>query len=263
MACSKYEYVKEFEQDDKLLPGCWIVCRLDGRGFTKFANAHNFKKPNDDRALWVMTQAALDTMEELSDIVLAYGQSDEYSFVMRPNTALYTRRASKILSTVVSMFTGFYLQHWQEIKDLTPMSKPAIFDGRLVLYPSAAHMRDYLSWRQADCHINNLYNYCFWKLVESGETKRDVYNKLKDTNSALKNEILFSQFHINYNTLPLLHRKGTTLYRCSDTELASLPQTSFEAFSGDPPSIFNKTVVFHDDIIRDAFWEANPQLLAA
>lgn len=31
------------------------------------------------------------------------------------------------------------------------------------------HVRDYISWRQADCHINNLYNTCFWALVGDGE----------------------------------------------------------------------------------------------
>lgn len=39
MACSKYEYVKQYEADDRLLPGCWIVVRLDGKGFTKCAAA--------------------------------------------------------------------------------------------------------------------------------------------------------------------------------------------------------------------------------
>ena len=35
MANSRYEYVKKFELDDTLLPGCWIVVRLDGKGFTR------------------------------------------------------------------------------------------------------------------------------------------------------------------------------------------------------------------------------------
>jgi tRNAHis guanylyltransferase len=37
MANSKYSYVKKFELDDRLLPNCWIVVRLDGKGFTKCA----------------------------------------------------------------------------------------------------------------------------------------------------------------------------------------------------------------------------------
>jgi len=35
MANSRYEYVRKFELDDTLLPGCWIVVRLDGKGFTR------------------------------------------------------------------------------------------------------------------------------------------------------------------------------------------------------------------------------------
>lgn len=36
MANTKFEYVKLFEQDDALLQQCWIVVRLDGKGFTKY-----------------------------------------------------------------------------------------------------------------------------------------------------------------------------------------------------------------------------------
>ena len=36
MANSKYEYVKDFEGADKLLPATYIVVRIDGRGFHKY-----------------------------------------------------------------------------------------------------------------------------------------------------------------------------------------------------------------------------------
>ena len=36
MANSRFEYVKQFELDDRLLPSCWIVIRLDGKGFTRY-----------------------------------------------------------------------------------------------------------------------------------------------------------------------------------------------------------------------------------
>lgn len=44
----------------------------------RFSDKHGFVKPNDERALQLMTTAAQKVMEEFSDIVLAYGQSDEY-----------------------------------------------------------------------------------------------------------------------------------------------------------------------------------------
>lgn len=47
MANSRYEYVKSYETDDKILPNVWIVVRVDGKGFHKFSKDHNFDKPND------------------------------------------------------------------------------------------------------------------------------------------------------------------------------------------------------------------------
>ncbi len=35
----RYEYVKKYELDDMLLPGCFIVVRVDGKGFTKWVHS--------------------------------------------------------------------------------------------------------------------------------------------------------------------------------------------------------------------------------
>ena len=63
-----------------------MVCRIDGKAFHKFSAAHNFKKPNDKPALDLMTAAAKTVMDNFTDIVVSYGQSDEYSFVFRKET---------------------------------------------------------------------------------------------------------------------------------------------------------------------------------
>ncbi|KAL6171242.1 tRNA-His guanylyltransferase [Exserohilum turcicum] len=71
-----------------------------------------------------------------------------------------------------------------------------------------------MSWRQVDCHINNLYNTTFWTLVQQGGMgTREAEERLKGTVSADKNEILFKEFGINYNNEPECFRKGTVLYR--------------------------------------------------
>ncbi|TGZ74938.1 hypothetical protein CRM22_000659 [Opisthorchis felineus] len=63
-------------------------------------------------------------------------------------------------------------------------------------------------------HVNNLYNTCFWKLVQEGSlTTTEAEERLRGTLSSDKNEILFSEFGCNYNNEPELFRKGTTLYR--------------------------------------------------
>lgn len=54
MACSKYEYVKSYELDDKIMPNVWIVVRIDGKGFTKFTTKHKFEKPNDIKGIYIL-----------------------------------------------------------------------------------------------------------------------------------------------------------------------------------------------------------------
>ena len=120
---NKFEYVRKFELMDKLLPNCWIVIRLDGKGFHKFSDKHNFKKPNDKRALDLMTQSAKEVMNEFRDVVLAYGQSDEYSFVLKKNTDLYARRSAKITTNFVSLFASSYTMHFS-----------SFFEGRFILW---------------------------------------------------------------------------------------------------------------------------------
>ncbi|XP_063683721.1 uncharacterized protein LOC134818207 [Bolinopsis microptera] len=211
MAKSKFEYVRLYELDDKLLKNVWMVVRVDGKGFHKFTNDHNFEKPNDLAALNLMNDAAKGVMSELQDIFMAYGQSDEYSFIFKRSSTLYGRRSSKILSTVCSMFTSHYLFNWSKHFN-DPLLYPPSFDARVVLYPTVRDVRNYFNWRQADCHINNLYNTCFWALVQDGNlSNSEAEKRLKGTFSADKNEILFAKFGVNYNELSEIYRKGSTI----------------------------------------------------
>jgi tRNA(His) guanylyltransferase len=44
----------------------------------RFSDAHSFVKPNDVRALDLMDRAARAVMDEYSDVVMGFGESDEY-----------------------------------------------------------------------------------------------------------------------------------------------------------------------------------------
>lgn len=92
MANSKFEYVKSFEQNSILLPNTYLVIRIDGRGFHKLCAKYEFQKPNDRRALDLMNAAAIEVMGEFPDIRLAYGVSDEFSFILGQSSTLFGRR---------------------------------------------------------------------------------------------------------------------------------------------------------------------------
>lgn len=259
MALSQFEYVKRYEQSDSCQLGCWIVVRLDGRGFHKFSDKHRFEKPNDERALKLMNRAAETVIAEFSDIVLGYGQSDEYSFLFRPETNLFQRRASKLISTVISLFSSAYTFYWSSYLPETELCYPPAFDGRTILYPNVKTVRDYFSWRQADCHINNLYNTCFWKLVkEKGMDNNSAQERLKGTVSSDKNEILFTEFGLNYNNEPQIFRKGSVMLKVKETPV---PADGDSVGSKKRLKVSSKIVVLHTDIIKVAFWKEHPWIL--
>ncbi|KAI3851562.1 hypothetical protein MKW92_009663 [Papaver armeniacum] len=246
MANSKYEYVKSFEGEDKLMPSTWIVVRIDGRHFHQFSDKHEFKKPNEERALKLMNACAEAMFEEFPDLVFSYGVSDEYSFVFKKTTEFYNRRSrfvtnpfyyftvSKIVSITVSFFTSVYAMKWKDFfpdKDLKK-SIPS-FDARTVCYPSTKIVRDYLAWRQVDCHINNQYNTCFWKLIESGKTKREAQDRLM-----------------------AIFRKGSCVFKDKVEEIVKHNENGQPVIRSR-----NKVITDHCDIIGDKFWKERASIL--
>lgn len=272
MANSQYEYVRKHETWDPVAPSNLIVVRVDGRGFTKLCKKYDFAKPNDKRALDLMNSAAAEVTKALTDIVLAYGQSDEYSFVFHEDARLFDRRASKLVSTVVSTFTAEYCMQWPRFFGTDAvLERPwPTFDGRAVAYPKVRILRDYLSWRQADCHINNLYNTTFWNLVKGGMSGTQAEERLKGTLAKDKNEILFSEFKINYNEEEAMFRKGTVVYRAYD-DVGEVKNGADRMGEGEKSKTQlekekkrkkkARIAVEHVDIIGDGFWEARPWIL--
>lgn len=97
-----------------------------------------------------MNAAARSVLREFKGhVTMAFGESDEYSFLIDRASTLYARRQSKLVSHIVSIFTGTYVFAWGQYMSV-PLQAPPSFDGRLVVYPSGKEVRDYFAWRQAD-----------------------------------------------------------------------------------------------------------------
>ena len=135
------------------------------------------------------------------------------------------------------------------------MSVIPSFDGRIVLYPSLEDLKNYLSWRQVDCHINNLYNTTFWSLVlQGGLSTTEAHQELKGSLSKDKHEILFTRFGVNYNELPAVFKRGTLLIR------QVKPQTllSDAAETEQAPKCKQKATFeileLHEDLVEKEAW---------
>jgi len=55
-----------------------------------------------------MTSCAKKVLNDFSDLILAYGQSDEFSFVFRPDAQTYSRRSFKVSQENNKYFYNFF-----------------------------------------------------------------------------------------------------------------------------------------------------------
>ncbi|KAK4585393.1 hypothetical protein RGQ29_022876 [Quercus rubra] len=257
MANSKYEYVKSFEVEDEVMLPNLIVVRIDGRDFRRFSEVHEFEKPDDGRALNLMNACATAVLEEYPDIVFSYGFSDEYSFVFKKTSKFYQRRASKLLSLIVSFFSSVYVMKWKEFFLEKELKYPPSFHSRVICCASKEVLQAYLAWRQNDCHLNNLHDTCLWMLIKGGESEREAQKLLKGTQKQHKNELLFQKFHINYKNLPAMYRQGSCIFKTEVEENVKYNE------NGTPVKRLRRKarIVHSENIAGKNFWNEHLSLL--
>lgn len=195
--------VFETAHDHCVLPGIWIVVRLDGRGFTRLTKeVCAFEAPFDERFRDLMAETVRHLMDVGFRVVFGYTESDEISLVMHPAETLFGRKERKLVSVLAGEASGFFS---------VALGRVGCFDGRVSQLPNRPLVIDYLRWRAEDAHRNALGSHCYWKLRGEGLTAAEATSRLYGLSVGQKNELLFER-GINFNDLPAWQRRGIGVY---------------------------------------------------
>ena len=121
----------------------YVVVRIDGRGFHTFAR--DLERPYSRRLADALDQAAMLLCQEMIGCRFAYGQSDEYSFLLtdfeKENAPLwFDGNVQKIVSVSASLFTGRFNR---------------IFNGKIPLTPERQII---VAMKLADTHNSSVHN---------------------------------------------------------------------------------------------------------
>jgi tRNA(His) guanylyltransferase len=184
----------------RMLPGAWVVLRVDGRGFSRLTE-ERYEKPFDIRFHEVMVRTASTLLEELQGRY-AYTQSDEISVLFRPEWSLFDREVEKLVSLSAALASATFTH---------AAGAPATFDSRAWLGVDVQAVVDYFRWRQSDATRCALNGWCYWTLRKEGWSVRKATSELEGSTVSSKNELLF-QRGINFNEVPLWQRRGTGLF---------------------------------------------------
>lgn len=194
--------VYETAHDHCVLPGVYMVARIDGRSFSQLTRAHAFEAPYDERFRDYMLATLTHVMDCGFSVTYGYTQSDELSLLFRRDESLFGRKLRKYLSVLAGEASAaFSLQ----------LGAPAAFDCRISQLPTEGDVVDYFRWRQEDAHRNALNGHCYWLLRRQGASDAEATDRLRGVSVAERNELLFAH-GINFNDLPSWQKRGIGAY---------------------------------------------------
>jgi tRNA(His) 5'-end guanylyltransferase len=209
--------VFETAHDLCVLPGLYMVARLDGRSFTRLTKEdHQFEAPFDPRFRDLMVETAEHLMCGCGfNMVYGYTESDEISLLFGLAENSFGRKLRKLNSILAGEGSA---------KFSLSLGSVASFDCRISQLPSLELVVDYFRWRNEDAHRNALNAHCYWLLRKQGNGVGEATALLKGMSVAQKNELLF-RHGVNFNALPLWQKRGVGLYWEEFDRIAENPVT--------------------------------------
>ena len=195
--------VYETSQDRCVLPGMYMVARIDGRGFTRLTKeVHKFEAPFDEKFRDLMVETVKHLMTCGFNVIYGYTESDEISLLFHPNENLFGRKTRKYISILAGEASA---------KFSALLGNAGAFDCRLSELPNPDLVEDYFRWRNEDAHRNALNAHCYWRLRQDNFTFNEATARIEGMSIAAKNELLF-QYGINFNNLPAWQKRGIGIY---------------------------------------------------
>ena len=135
----------------------YTLVRIDGRGFHTFTR--DLERPYSRTLADALDQAAFRLCHEITGCRFAYGQSDEYSFLLTDFEKVdaplwFDGNVQKIVSVSASLFTAVFNQCFPN-SGATP-HRQATFDSRVFFIAQRSEVQQYFIWRQLDASANSL-----------------------------------------------------------------------------------------------------------
>lgn len=214
--------VYETAHDVCVLPGMYMVARIDGRNFTRLTKeVHKFEAPFDERFRDYMIETVKHLMNCGFRVIFGYTESDEISLLFDPGETAFNRKHRKYNSILAGEASA---------KFSLLLGSIGVFDCRICELPNKHVVVDYFRWRNEDAFRNALNAHCYWKLRGDGISQTTATERIKGISTADKNELLFG-YGINFNELPPWQKRGIGIYWQDVSRIGTNPVTGQEQLS--------------------------------
>lgn len=206
--------------DPRIIPGMFVVARIDGRNFSTLTRQTLNLKPYDAN----MTEAMTDTLKHLMNMgfitVFGYSQSDEMSILLSPlHPEVFGGKIRKINSIMAGEASALFSRR---------MGLHATFDCRTIQLPNIELVKDYFNWRVSDAENNCLSMWCWYILkTKEGLSTEQAQREMNKKDYIWKQDKLM-EHGINFNELPANMKRGHLAIWISYFKKAMNPLTNKE-----------------------------------
>lgn len=196
----------------KVFPDIPFITQLDGRCFHQLAESLALVRPFDKTFMNCLSQATKELFETSGlNPVFAFLFSDEVNLLFVDNP--FARRVEKICSITAGFLSVAFTQHlaraFEQSKDML-----GVFDARIIPLPTFNHLFEYFIQRQQDAFRNCVNSYTFYALVQQrGITPTKAGSHLNRMTKQERMDLLFKEFTVNINDVPMWERRGWSIYR--------------------------------------------------
>jgi tRNA(His) 5'-end guanylyltransferase len=145
--------------------------------------------------------------------VLAYGQSDEISFLFHSGNQFYKRRVEKLCSVSAGFISSAFVIDWLKYWEMKiPPTVNISFDARVIPLYGNDEVAEYFQERQYDAWRNCVSSYAFWTLVDKGKVSAsNAARRLDKMDTEGRIELLQDEFNINMAEVTSWHRRGYSI----------------------------------------------------
>lgn len=200
--------MKEYEMVEtgrRFLPMLPIYARIDGKCFSKFTR--NMERPYDVN----MSNCMIDTtsvLVEKTGALVGYTQSDEISLLWYTDNIesqiFFDRRIQKMVSVLASMTTSLFTFEAMKYWPTHTQNNMPLFDCRVFQLPTQEEATNVFLWRELDATKN---------AVSMAARSMFSHNAIMNKNGKEMQEMMWSEFNVNFNDYPSFFKRGTFIQR--------------------------------------------------
>ena len=201
-----------------------VIIRIDGKAFHSFTR--NFNKPFDMVLSRTMSETMKALCENIQGCVLGYTQSDEITLVLQDYKELKTQawfdyNVQKMCSIAASMATLYFNKYFERFAyEAIENSEFGLENSLLDAYKNSIEKGGMFDARCFNIPIDEVTNCLIWRQQDASRNSIEMvgryylgHKKLYKKNGSDIQDMLMSEFKINWNDYPTRFKRGTCAIR--------------------------------------------------